>query len=176
MLPPCSGFIPRRDRAGRRVSLGWSASGSAFDLRVLTRFQMSRRNDCPPPPPGRGDNTSEPARIAAISLLYGALIATNHAAHSRELQKQRAGPATPCAKSPEPGFLHTHVPVCGYTQGSLTRFFFFCPVTPSRQRQVVFGRPLGAHSGGCEVGCSGVGPSGPSPWALGASGVPPPLC
>lgn len=118
-LPPGS----RRDHAGRKALPGWSASGSVFDLRALTRFQVSRSNDCPPPPLGRGDNTSEPAHIAAISLLYGALIATNHAAHSRELQKQRAGPATPCAKSPELGFLHTHVRVCGYTQGSLTRLF-----------------------------------------------------
>lgn len=159
----CSGCIPVLGPRWPKGFAGVEASGSAFDLQVLTRFQMSRSNDCPPPPrPGRGDNTSEPARTAAIALLYGALIAANHAAHSRQLQKQRAGPATPCAKSAEPGFPHTHVPARAYAQGSPTRLF--APSHLHASKRVGFGRPsrlaqVDVKLAGCTES-GGLGPSG----------------
>lgn len=107
-------------RAGR-------ASGSAFDLRALTRFQMSRRTEGSPPPLRRGDNTSEPACVAAISLLYGALIAASHAARSRGLQKQRWPCNALCKESP--AALSAHTRTCAATpqvprQGVLLHHIF----------------------------------------------------
>lgn len=123
----------------------------------------------PCPGSGRADNRSEPALRAAIGWLYGALIATSHAARSPGLQTQR--PACNALGKESRAGLYARTSTCVRLRPALADKAF-CPVTSLRWQLGGFGGPLGWGRGteGWTLGtCS------PRTWwgALGAPAVPP---
>lgn len=123
----------------------------------------------PCPGSGRADNRSEPALRAAIGWLYGALIATSHAARSPGLQTQR--PACNALGKESRAGLYARTSTCVRLRPALADKAF-CPVTSLRWQLGGFGGRLGWGRGteGWTLGtCS------PRTWwgALGAPAVPP---
>lgn len=126
----------------------------------------------PCPGSGRADNTSEPARRAAIARLYGALIAASHAARSPGLQTQRCT-CNALGKESRAGL---YAPTSTCVRVRLRPALAdksFCPVTSLRWQQGGFGGPPLGWCRCAEGWTLGTRSLRTCRWALGAPAVPP---